>query len=50
MELLAALNRDQSITILMVTHEPEMAQYAQRIVHFVDGLVDSDIRNEEQIR
>jgi putative ABC transport system ATP-binding protein len=48
MELLAALNRDQGITILMVTHEAEMAQYAQRIVRFVDGLVDSDIRSEEQ--
>ncbi len=48
MELLAALNRDQGITILMVTHEPEMAQYAQRIVHFVDGLVDSDTRNGGQ--
>jgi len=48
MELLTALNRDQGITILMVTHEPEMAQYAHRIVHFVDGQVDSDIRNGEQ--
>ena len=45
MNLLTALNRDQGITILMVTHEPEMAQYARRIVHLVDGLVDSDIRN-----
>lgn len=45
MELLTALNRDQGITVLMVTHEPQMAQYAQRIVHFVDGLMDSDIRN-----
>lgn len=50
MALLTALNRDQGITILMVTHEAEMAQYAQRIVHFVDGLVDSDIRNVEQAR
>ena len=48
MELLTALNRDQGITVLMVTHEPEMAQYAQRILHFVDGLMDSDIRNGEQ--
>jgi putative ABC transport system ATP-binding protein len=50
MALLTALNRDQGITILMVTHEAEMAQYAQRIVRFVDGLVDSDIRNGEQAR
>ena len=42
MEMLCAFNRDLGITILMVTHEPEMAQYAKRIVHFVDGLVASD--------
>jgi putative ABC transport system ATP-binding protein len=46
-QMLAALNRDQGITVLMVTHEPEMAAYAQRIVRFVDGLVDSDHRNGE---
>jgi putative ABC transport system ATP-binding protein len=42
MELLTSLNRDQGITIVMVTHEPDMAAYAKRIVHFVDGLVESD--------
>lgn len=45
MDLLVALNRDHGITILMVTHEPEMAHYATRTLRFVDGLVDSDIRN-----
>lgn len=39
MELLARLNR-AGITILMVTHEEDMAQYAKRIVHFRDGLVE----------
>jgi hypothetical protein len=33
----AALNRDHGITVLMVTHEPDMAAYARRIVRFVDG-------------
>jgi putative ABC transport system ATP-binding protein len=42
MDLLAALNRDQRITIVMVTHEAEMAAYARRIVRFVDGLVAAD--------
>lgn len=42
MELLVELNRDQGITVLMVTHEPDMAEYARRVVHFVDGLVASD--------
>ena len=44
MELLASLNRDQGITVLMVTHEPEMAEYAKRIVTFVDGNVAADKR------
>lgn len=42
MELLVALNREQGITIVMVTHEADMAAYARRIVQFVDGLVASD--------
>jgi putative ABC transport system ATP-binding protein len=41
MDLIAALNRDRGITVLMVTHEPDMAAYARRIVHFVDGRVES---------
>ena len=44
MELLVSLNRDQGITVLMVTHEPEMAAYAKRIVTFVDGNVAADKR------
>ncbi len=39
MELLTGLNRDQGITVLLVTHEAEMAAYAHRIIHFVDGKV-----------
>jgi len=45
MELLVALNREQGITIVMVTHEADMAAYARRIVQFVDGLVASDRPN-----
>ena len=45
MDLLTGLNRDQGITIVMVTHEPDMAAYAKRIVRFLDGLVESDQRN-----
>lgn len=47
MELLWRLNEDHGITVLMVTHEPDMAQYAKRIVHFVDGMVESDKPNPE---
>jgi putative ABC transport system ATP-binding protein len=45
MELLWHLNADLGITVLMVTHEPEMAAYARRMVRFVDGVVASDERN-----
>ncbi|HNZ91675.1 MAG TPA: ABC transporter ATP-binding protein [Acidovorax sp.] len=45
MELLWRLNADQGITVLMVTHEHDMAAYARRIVRFVDGKVDSDAPN-----
>jgi ABC-type lipoprotein export system ATPase subunit len=42
MELLVRLNREQGITIVMVTHEEDMAAYAQRIVVFVDGHITRD--------
>ncbi len=45
MDLLTGLNRDQGITVVMVTHEPDMAAYAKRTVHFLDGLVASDQQN-----
>jgi putative ABC transport system ATP-binding protein len=45
MDLLTGLNRDQGITIVMVTHEPDMAAYAKRIVRFLDGLVELDEQN-----
>lgn len=42
MAILVALNRDEGITILMVTHEPDMASYAHRMVHFIDGRIARD--------
>jgi putative ABC transport system ATP-binding protein len=42
MQLLSQLNSELGITILMVTHESEMAQFAQRLIHFVDGQVEHD--------
>jgi putative ABC transport system ATP-binding protein len=40
MELLTDLNQNSGITVLMVTHEPDMAAFARSIVHFKDGLVE----------
>ena len=45
MELLWRLNVERGITVLMVTHETDMAAYARRMVRFVDGQVASDERN-----
>jgi putative ABC transport system ATP-binding protein len=45
MALLVALNRDEGITIMMVTHEPDMANYAHRMVTFVDGKIARDVTN-----
>jgi putative ABC transport system ATP-binding protein len=45
MELLTSLNREKGITIIMVTHEADMAAYAKRIVHFLDGLIEADQPN-----
>jgi putative ABC transport system ATP-binding protein len=45
MGLLMALNRDHGITVLMVTHELDMAAYARRMVHFVDGRIAKDVAN-----
>ena len=42
MQLLTSLNREQGITVIMVTHEPDMAAFASRVVRFVDGRVASD--------
>jgi putative ABC transport system ATP-binding protein len=47
MELLTSFNREQGITVVMVTHEPDMAAYAKRQIHFLDGMVESDAQNGE---
>ncbi len=41
MELLRSFNRDQGITVIMVTHESDMAAYATRTIHFRDGVIDT---------
>jgi putative ABC transport system ATP-binding protein len=47
MELLVRLNREQGITVIMVTHEPDMAAHARRIVRFLDGRIAGDALNRE---
>ncbi|MBB5710264.1 ATP-binding cassette domain-containing protein [Sphingomonas xinjiangensis] len=48
MQLLTSLNRDSGITVLMVTHEPDMAAFARTVIHFKDGLVERIERAHHQ--
>jgi ABC-type lipoprotein export system ATPase subunit len=36
------LNRDEGLTVILVTHDPEVARYAQRIIRIKDGLIEDD--------
>jgi putative ABC transport system ATP-binding protein len=42
MEIFTRLNREQGMTVILVTHEPDIARYAHRMVRFVDGRVAHD--------
>ena len=46
MELLQQLNEEEKITVALVTHEPDMAEYARRKFHFRDGRLASDSAGE----
>ncbi|OCC25120.1 macrolide ABC transporter ATP-binding protein [Croceicoccus estronivorus] len=48
MELLTRLNVERGLTIALVTHEEEMAEYAHTIVRFRDGLIERIERNEKR--
>ena len=48
MNLFTQLNEEAGITIMLVTHEPDVAAYARRIVTFRDGLITSDTLNERR--
>ncbi len=47
MKLLQKLNQDRKITIVMVTHETDMAAFATRTLHFKDGLIERDLVSEK---
>ena len=49
MKLLTNLNREQGITIIMVTHEQFIADYADRLIRFVDGKIETDVRKKETV-
>jgi putative ABC transport system ATP-binding protein len=47
MEMLTAFNREYDITIVLVTHDADMAVYAKRIIRFLDGVIDTEEENGE---
>lgn len=48
MRIFTRLNEEQGMTIMLVTHEPDIAAYARRIVTFRDGLITGDALNERR--
>ena len=48
MEVFQRLNRERGITLIVITHEHDIAQYAQRVVIFKDGKIKKDYQIEEQ--
>ena len=48
MEIFQRLNRERGITLVLVTHEPDIADYAQRVVVFKDGKIKKDYQIENQ--
>ncbi len=48
MDLLTGLNEELGLTIVMVTHESDVAAYAQRTIGFLDGHVDTDTARSEE--
>jgi len=49
MEMLAAFNRKYGITIVLVTHDADMAAYAKRIIRFLDGIIDTEEENGKML-
>ena len=46
MEIFQRLNRERNLTVILVTHEPDIAQYANRIIQFRDGRIRRDFAVE----
>eukprot|EP00658_Telonema_sp_P-2_P008084 TRINITY_DN13029_c0_g1_i2.p1 TRINITY_DN13029_c0_g1~~TRINITY_DN13029_c0_g1_i2.p1 ORF type:complete len:116 (-),score=41.21 TRINITY_DN13029_c0_g1_i2:139-486(-) len=50
MDLLLNLNQEQDVTMIMVTHNPDLECYADRILYVADGRFDRQAINQEQVR
>jgi putative ABC transport system ATP-binding protein len=49
MSIFQKLN-DEGHTVVMITHEPDIARHAKRIIHIKDGKITEDVKNEKQYR
>lgn len=49
MELMVKKSRDNNQTLILVTHDVDIAKYADRIVHLIDGNIDSDVKNQSVV-
>jgi macrolide transport system ATP-binding/permease protein len=47
MDIITRLNREQGLTVIVVTHDPDVAQYTDRVISFRDGLLVSDERKRD---
>ena len=48
MDIFQRLNRERNLTVILVTHEPDIAQYANRIIQFRDGRIRRDFAVENR--
>ena len=48
MDIFQRLNREQGITVILITHERDISEYGRRIIRFRDGIVVSDQTNASQ--
>ena len=46
MKILVRLNRENGVTIVMVTHDPLIASYSSRLIYIRDGNIESELRRE----
>ncbi len=42
MNILCSLHKEQNITLVMITHDPNIAHYCQRVIHIQDGQILSE--------
>jgi putative ABC transport system ATP-binding protein len=49
MQIFERLNREQGLTVILVTHEPDIAAHARRVFHVRDGLIAEDERRPQVV-